>query len=117
MKIESMNELIDIAFMAAKLATIKDEKAKMMVESASLAYNITQIMRFRSMIVELSQICNCVVYKAQFCGGYTQEELNLALECQRQIAECNNQIAKHGTMSILDGVSLLIDGLNKLNRR
>lgn len=34
-----MNEIIDVAFVAAKLATIKDEKAKMVVDSVSLAYN------------------------------------------------------------------------------
>ena len=35
------------------------------------------------MIVELSQICNYIVYKARITGVYTQEEYNLALECQR----------------------------------
>ena len=51
-----MNEIIDVAFVAAKLATIKDEKAKMVVDSVSLAYNATQILRFRSMIAELSEL-------------------------------------------------------------
>ena len=47
-----MNNAIDLAFLTAKVATLKDEKAKMIVEGASLAYNITQVARFRSMIVE-----------------------------------------------------------------
>jgi hypothetical protein len=55
-----MNELIDVAFIAAKIAAIKDEKARMIVGSASLVYNVTQVMRFCSMIVELSQLCNCM---------------------------------------------------------
>lgn len=45
-----MNE----AFIAAKIASIKDEKARMMVGSASIVYNIAQVARFRQMIVELS---------------------------------------------------------------
>ena len=86
----------------------------MIVCGASLVYNVA---RFRSMIVELSQICNYIVSKAQIIGSYTQEEYNLAVECQRQIEECHQQIAKHGTMTVIDGISLLIDAFNNLNRR
>lgn len=110
-----MNNAIDLAFLTAKVATLKDEKAKMIVEGASLAYNITQVARFRSMIVELSQICNYIVYKARIIGECTQGEYDLALECQRQIEECNKQIAKHETMTMVDGISLLIDMLGNLN--
>lgn len=112
-----MNEIIDLGFLAAKLATIKNEKARMMVGGVSLAYNVVQIARFRSMIVELSQLCNCIVYSAQMKGGYTQQEYDLAVDCQRQIEECNNQIAKYGTMSVIDSISLLIDGLSKLSKQ
>lgn len=125
-----MNNAIDLAFLTAKVATLKDEKAKMIVEGASLAYNITQVARFRSMIVELSQICNYIVYKARIIGecthivykaritgGCTQGEYDLALECQRQIEECNKQIAKHETMTMVDGISLLIDMLGNLNKK
>ena len=75
--------------------------------------NFLRIIRFRQMIVELSYI----VLKAQLIGSYTQEEYNLAIECQRQIQECNQQIAKHGTMTMLDGISLLIDAFSGMNRR
>lgn len=112
-----MNNAIDLAFLDAKVATLKDEKAKMIVEGASLAYNIAQVTRFRSMIVELSQICNYIVYKARIIGGYTQGEYNLALECQQQIEECDKQIAKHETMTMVDGISLLIDMLGNLNKK
>lgn len=112
-----MNNAIDLAFLTAKVATLKDEKAKMIVEGASLAYNIAQVTRFRSMIVELSQICNYIVYKARITGGCTQGEYDLALECQRQIEECNKQIAKHETMTMVDGISLLIDMLGNLNKK
>ncbi len=112
-----MNNAIDLAFLDAKVATLKDEKAKMIVEGASLAYNIAQVTRFHSMIVELSQICNYIVYKARITGGYTQGEYNLALECQRQIEECDKQIAKHETMTMVDGISLLIDMLGNLNKK
>ena len=66
-----MNNAIDLAFLTVKVATLKDEKAKMIVEGASLAYNIAQVTRFRSMIVELSQICNYIVYKARITAGWT----------------------------------------------
>ena len=105
------------AFIAAKIASIKDEKTRMMVRGASIVYSIAQIARFRQMIVELSQICNYIVSKAQLIGSYTQDEYNLAVECQKQIEECNQQIAKHGTMTILDGISLLIDAFSGMNKR
>ena len=111
------NSVIDVAFFAAKVATIKNEKARMIVGGASLVYNVAQIARFRSMIVELSQICNYIVSKAQIIGSYTQEEYNLAVDCQRQIEECYQQIAKYGTMTVIDGISLLIDAFSNLNRR
>ena len=111
------NSAIDIAFIATKIAAIKDEKARMIVGGASLVYNASQMARYRSMIVELSQICSYIVSKAQIIGSYTQDEYNLAVECQRQIEECNQQIAKHGTMTIIDGISLLIDAFNNLSRR
>lgn len=34
-----MNEIVDFGFLAAKVGTIGDEKAKMAVDGASLAYN------------------------------------------------------------------------------
>ena len=89
----------------------------MIVEGTSLVYNIAQVIRFRSMILELSQICNYIVYKVRITGGCTQWEYDLALECQRQIEECNKQIAKHETMTIVDGTSLLIDMLGNLNKK
>ena len=111
------NSVIDVAFIAAKVAAIKNEKARMIVGGASLVYNVAQITRFRSMIVELSQICNYIVSKAQIIGSYTLDEYNLAVECQRQIEECHQQIAKHETMTVIDGISLLIDAFNNLSRR
>ena len=98
------NSVIDVAFIAAKVAAIKNEKARMIVGGASLVYNV-------------AQICNYIVSKAQIIGSYTIEEYNLAVECQRQIEECHQQIAKHGTMTVIDGISLLIDAFNNLNRR
>ena len=112
-----MNEAVDIAFIAAKVAAMKDEKARMIVGGASLVYNVSQIGRFKAMIVEFSQLCNYIVYIARLRGYYTQEEYNLVIECQHHIEECNQQIAKHGTMTILDGISLLIDGLSSLNKK
>ena len=47
-----MNEVIDLAFIAAKVAAMKDEKARMIVGGVSLVYNVSQIARFKAMIVE-----------------------------------------------------------------
>lgn len=112
-----MNEIIDLGFIAAKLATIKNEKARMMVGGASLIYNAAQIARFRSMIVELTQYCNCIVFSARMRGEYTEEEYRIVMDCQRQIEECYQQMAKHDTMTLLDGISLLIEGFNQLSRK
>lgn len=108
-----MNEIIDVALVAAKLATIKDEKAKMVVDSVSLAYNATQIFRFRSMIAELSELCSCIAYQSRLRGGCTQEEYSLATQCQQQIEDCNKQIAKYGVMSVIDLASLLVADLKQ----
>ncbi len=89
----------------------------MMVGGASFVYNAVHIARFRSMIVELSQYCNCIVFSARMRGGYTAEEYRIVMDCKRQIEECSNQIAKYGTMTLIDGISLLIDELNQLSRR
>ncbi len=111
------NNVIDVTFIAAKIAAIKNEKARMIVGSASLLYNSVQIARFRSMIAELYQICRQIASKALIIGSLTQEEYNLALECQRQIGECYQQISKHGTMTVIDSISMLIDALSNFDRR
>ena len=41
-----MNELVDFGFLAAKVAAIGNEKAKMTVDGVSLAYNVLQITDF-----------------------------------------------------------------------
>ena len=112
-----MNELVDFGFLAAKVAAIGNEKALMAVDGASLAYNVVQINRFRSMITELYQISNYIAFNARVRGYCTQHESDLVMECQRQINDCQNQISKHGVMSIVDGASLLVDIINTINRK
>ena len=112
-----MNEIVDLGFLAAKVAAIGNEKAKMAVDGLSLAYNVMQINRFRHMISELYQIGNYVVFNASVRGYCSLQEYNLVLECQRQINDCQNQISKHGVMSVIDGFSLLLDMISASNRR
>ena len=112
-----MNELVDLGFLAAKVAAIGDEKAKMAVDGVSLAYNVMQINRFRHMISELYQIGNYIVFNASVRGYCTIQEYNIVLECQSQINDCQNQISKHDVLSVIDGFSLLMDILNASNRR
>ena len=112
-----MNELVDFGFLAAKVAAIGNEKAKMAVDGASLAYNVVQISRFRSMMTELYQISNYIAFNARVRGYCTRQEYDLVMECQRQINDCQNQISKHGVMSIIDGVSLLVGIMNSFDKR
>lgn len=112
-----MNEIVDFGFLAAKVATIGDEKAKMAVDGASLAYNVAQINRFRSMMSELYQISNYVTFNAQMRGYCTKQEYDLVVECQRHISECQDQINKHGIMTMIDGASLLVGIINTINRK
>ena len=112
-----MNELIDLGFLAAKVAAIGNEKAKMSVDRVSLVYNVAQISRFRHMISELYQIGNYVAFNANIRGYFTLQEYSLLQECQRQINDCQNQISKHGVMSVIDGFSLLLDMISASNRR
>lgn len=112
-----MNNLIDTAFLAAKIATLNNEKAKLFVDAASFAYNIAEVSRLQSLIVEYSQICNYVVLNAKHKGFYTEEEHKLASDCQRHIQECSQQLSKHRTMTVVDGISLLPDALNGLEKK
>ena len=112
-----MNEIVDLGFLAAKVAAIGNEKAKMAVDGVSLAYNVMQVNRFRHMMSELYQIGNYVAFNANIRGYCTLPEYSLLQECQRLINDCQNQISKHGVMSVIDGFSLLMDIINASNRR
>ena len=112
-----MNNGIDITFLAAKVATLSNEKAKLFVDVASFAYNVAQVSRLQSLIVEYSQICNYVVLNAKYRGYYTEDEYKLASDCQRHIQECNQQLAKHRVMTVVDGISLLPETLNGLEKK
>jgi hypothetical protein len=89
----------------------------MAVDGSSLAYNVVQINRFRSMMTELYQISNYIAFNAKVRGYCAQQEYDLVMECQRQINECQSQISKHGVMSIVDGVSLLVGIMNSFDKR
>lgn len=112
-----MNEIVDLGFLAAKVAAIGKEKAKMAVDGVSLVYNAMQVNRFWHMMSELYQIGNYIVFNASVRGYCSLQEYNLVLECQRQINDCQNQISKHGVMSVIDGFSLLMDIISASNRR
>ena len=112
-----MNNFIDTTFLAAKIATLNNEKAKLFVDVASFAYNVAQVSRLQSLIVEYSQVCNYVVLNAKYRGYYTDDEFKLANDCQRHIQECNQQLAKHRVMTVVDGISLLLETLNGLEKK
>ena len=112
-----MNNLIDTAFLVAKVATLNNEKAKMFVDASSFVYGVAEVSSLQSLIVEYSQICNYVVLNAKHRGYYTEDEYKLASDCQRHIQECSRQLAKYRTMTVVDGISLLLDALNGLEKK
>ena len=82
-----MNEVIDLAFIAAKVAAMRDEKARMIVGGASLVYNVSQIARFKAMIVEFSQLCNYIVCVARF-----RAESKETIKSEECISNQNNKM-------------------------
>lgn len=99
-----MTQPIDIAFLVAKVATLKEEKAKILVDGASLAYNVAMVNRLVSI-------------QKEFRGYCTQEEYNLALECQGHIAECESELRKHKVMTAVDFTGLVVSGLTMLMKK
>lgn len=112
-----MNELIDTCFLAAKVAALKDEKAKLFVDGASLTYNVVMINQLMNIQRELISVCCTIDQVSRFRGYCTQEEYNVALECQKQIRECEQELVKHRTMTFFDCASLVISGLSMLLKK
>lgn len=112
-----MSNFIDLAFIAAKLATLNNEKEKIVVDSVSFVYNVAQIARLKSLVSEYAQICSCVIYQSQLRGFYTQDEYNIVMQCKQHIEDCNREISKHGVMSLIDGISLLVEGFSSLDKK
>ncbi len=106
------NEIIDLGFLAAKVATLNNENAKMTVDGVSLVYNTAQIANFRNSIVEYQQILSHVVLHAQIYGT-TQQKLEIATQCKNGIDYCQLQINKHGTMAVVDMASILFNFFTK----
>lgn len=112
-----MTHPIDIAFLVAKVATLKDEKAKILVDGASLAYNVAMVNRLMNVQKEYISIC-CTIEQVSRLRGYcTQEEYSLALECQGHIAECEGELRKHKVMTAIDFTSLVVSGLSMLMKK
>ena len=112
-----MNELIDLRFFAAKLASLKDEKAKIFVDIASLAYNVAMQNRLMNIQRELISICCTIDQYSSFRGYCTLEECSLAVECQRHIVECEMELRKHKVMTAIDFTSLVVSGLTMLMKK
>lgn len=102
------NEIIDLGFLAAKVATLNNESAKMAVDSVSLVYNAAQIANFRNSIVEYQQILGYVSLHAQMYG-VTPKKLEIATQCRNGINYCQAQINKHGTLAVVDAASILFN--------
>ena len=112
-----MSQSIDIALLAAKLATLNDEKARLVINATSFAYNVAEVSRLQSLLVEYSQICHYVVLNAKYRGYYTDEESKLVHDCQRHVTECTQLLAKHRTMTVVDGISLIVEMMHELEKK
>ncbi len=111
-----MTEPIDIAFLAAKIAALKDEKAKILVDAASLVYNVAMVNRLANIQKEYISVCCTIEQVARLRGYCTQEEYNLALECKHHIEECEMELRKHKVMTAVDFTSLVVSGLLGLRK-
>ena len=108
---------IDIAFLVAKAAALKDEKAKILVDGASLVYNAAMVNRLTHIQKDYISICCTIDQVASLRGYCTQEECNLALECKHHIEECEMELRKHKVMTAIDFTSLVVSGLLMLKHK
>lgn len=109
-----MNYPLDTAFLAAKIAALKDEKAKIFVDGASLVYNVAMVNRLTNIQKEYISVC-CTIEQVTCLIGYcTQEEYNLAIECKHHIEGSEVELRKHKVMTAVDFTSFVVSGLLKL---
>ena len=112
-----MSQSIDLAFLVAKAATLKEEKAKIFVDVASLAYNVAMVNRLANIQKDYISICCIIDQVARLRGYCTQEEYILAQECQHHVAECEVELRKHKVMTDIDFTSLIVSGLSMLMKK
>ncbi len=106
------NEIIDLGLLAAKVATLNNENAKMTVDGVSFVYNAVQIASFKNSIAQYQQILSYVSLNAQMYG-VTPQKKEIATQCMRGIEHCEAQINKHGTMAAIDAASILFSIFTK----
>ncbi len=111
------NEIIDIGLMAAKVAALNDERARIAVGGASLLYNAGQVAQFQSMVAEYSQLLSTITFRARLYGYTTTQEIHLAKECNEGIQFCQQQMAKHKIIAATDVASLLFETISVLTRK
>ena len=88
-----------------------------LVDGASLAYNVAMVNRLMNVRKEYISIC-CTIEQVSRLRGYcTQEEYSLALECQHHIAECESELRKHKVMTAVDFTGLVVSGLTRLMKK
>jgi hypothetical protein len=111
------NNLIDLSFFAAKLATLNNERAKIVVNGASAIYNASQVFQLKMIISQYEQVAAYLLTVSQYRGYCTPEEYNMFVACRQQIEECDSQLTKYGIMTVIDSVSVMLDLLNGLNKK
>lgn len=108
------NELIDLGFMAAKVAALQNDYAKMAVDGVSLAYNAVQIANYKAMITDYTQMLSVLSFSVQRKGYVTEQESQLAQACNNGIQQCQAQVLKHGIIAATDVASLIFGAINQV---
>ncbi|MBR5399906.1 MAG: hypothetical protein IK103_08975 [Bacteroidales bacterium] len=96
-----MNEVIDVAFAGAKIASRNNVSTSLIVHGLSAGYNIGQIAHYRYMIAE---------YQMAVSNGNISAYL-------KELEQYKRELTKHTVLSIIDVVSLFCIGFNGLNRK
>lgn len=106
-----MNSIFtDIAFLAAKIATLDDERAHANVGMVSLAYNAGRIAFLQKQICEYTQCLSVISLRNQY-GLTDRDDLRLAQCCRNGISECQQELMKSQVMTVMDLVELLAGGI------
>lgn len=107
------NNLTDLAFVMAKMATLNDECAHRAVEMASMAYNTEQLNYFYRLRSDLQSLLYAAEFHIQQGRNITQEDWRYIKDCYNNILFCNKQIGEKQQSLFMDFTSMLLEVLQK----
>ena len=96
-----MKEINDIAFAGAKLATMNNEMASVIVHGVSAGYNIWQMTYYRSLLAEYQWAMN---------NGYIPASMDVLRQYKRELT-------KHTVFAFIDVMGLICIGIAGLSKK